>query len=145
MQYRKFCPLCFVLLLSCVLFGCGSGNPLGRLAVSGKVMLDGEPLECGSIEFAPRQHTGVGSGAVITNGNYSIPTQKGLPPGKYLVRIFSTEEGANRSLPAQPAEPGTYRPSVERIPPKYNTQSDQVVEVTADGSNRFDFDVVTNE
>src|SRR5690349_12411989 len=77
-----------VILLAPLAPGCAPANPLGRVAIAGKVTLDGQPVETGTIEFAPAAG-GVGSGAKIVSGSYAIEEQKGLPPGKYLVRIYA--------------------------------------------------------
>ena len=123
--------------------GCGPGNPLGRKAVSGKITLNGVPLKSGNIEFAPQAADGVGSGATITDGVYSIVTDKGLPEGKYTVRIFAAKPRGAESQANLPPGPRTTPAGVDLIPPEYNTRSRQVAEVTADGSNEFDFDIVT--
>lgn len=127
-----------------VLTGCGDANPLGRKAISGKVTLDGTPLESGSILFEPLADEGVGSGAVITGGTFSIPAAKGLPPGEYSVRMYASGEG---SVPAPDSEdgPGAIAPAPpELIPPGWNTRSEQTITVTEDGENQFTFPVKTN-
>ncbi len=115
---------------------------MNRQAISGKVTLDGAPLDHGTIEFSPhRQQGGIGSGALIDNGRYAIHAKKGLPPGKYLVRLFSVEKPVD-SFATEPG-PGIGKPGKDRIPARYNVHSDIVVEVTDSGSNKFDFDVIT--
>src|SRR5262245_24328187 len=78
--------------LSLVL-GCGPKSD--RLAVSGAVTLDGTPLEAGSIRFdSSGGQKVVSSGALIKGGEYYVPQEKGLPPGKYRVQITSPDENA---------------------------------------------------
>ncbi len=128
-----------------VLAGCGPGNPLGRKAISGRITLDGAPLEQGNIRFEPLDgKSGIASGAVIEDGRFAMAKLKGLPPGKYRVRIFSSEPapqvpGPEGELPA----PGADLPGRSLIPPEYNTASQIVHEVTADGGERFELDVQT--
>ncbi len=130
---------CLLLLPSFV--GCNK-NPLGRLAVSGRITLDGKPLDKGTIEFRPQAGgASVGSGGVITNGAFAIPTLQGLPPGKYDVRIFSGRPD-DSPLP-EGVPPGVNRPWIERIPARYNVQTTLVAEVSASGSNTFNFDLKT--
>lgn len=74
----RWSPLLLTLLVL-VSAGCGKSNPLGRQAVTGTISLNGQPLEHGTIEFSP-QGEGTASGAVIENGSFSIPADKGLPP-----------------------------------------------------------------
>lgn len=140
-------PLLACAAVLCMAWGCGAGNPLGRRAVSGQVTLDGSPLDHGVVEFSPQQPGGVTSGTLIQDGRYTIHTLQGLPPGKYLVRLFSPSRSAEPSADGPPGPPFPGRqpgePAKERIPPQYNLQSDLVVEVVADGDNAFDFDVRT--
>jgi hypothetical protein len=90
--YRVACRYAAILLASCVvcvLSGCGSG--LAR--VSGQVTLDGQPLRGGgdvraTVKFQPASGAGPAAMALVDeNGNYSLTTgsQKGIPPGDYLV------------------------------------------------------------
>ena len=132
-----------------MLLGCGPDNPLGRLPLSGEVTLDGAPVVLGSIQFEPTGDDGLASGARIENGDFSTDAPQGLPPGRYLVRIFYPESQA-------PAEQGIAAPGAEStgaatgfavarelIPPVYNITSEQYVEVTAEGENRFVFQINT--
>lgn len=133
----------FVLLLTSTLLGCGK-NPLGRQQVGGSVTLDGKPVAQGSIGFEPQQPGGVGSGAMIRDGAYAIAESKGLPPGKYRVRISAADLGGEQQAGALSAPPGSAPPRARKnlIPPKYNSQSELTVEVV-DGNNRFDFDLTS--
>ncbi|MBN2290897.1 MAG: hypothetical protein JXM70_00645 [Pirellulales bacterium] len=145
MECFRSISMLVVLSVASSLTGCG-GNPLNRQAVSGEVKLDGVSLDQGTIEFRPTQRKGtVSSGAVIRDGKYNIETQKGLPPGEYRVMIFSA--AADKSpIPAGPPGSGSFeghRPTIERIPPQYNTKTEQIVEITDGGSNRFSYDIKT--
>ena len=120
--------------------GCGQKNPLGRLAVSGTVSLQGKPLDQGSIELSPMEGSPkVSTGAAIEDGRFSIPTPRGLPPGTYRVRIFSGDTGARSPHPEFPGEHITV--PRERIPPQWNSNSDKQITVTRDGPNEFPFDI----
>jgi hypothetical protein len=121
----------------------GCGPKSGRLEVSGTVKLDGAPLDEGSIRL-----TSVGaerlfaSGAVITNGEFRVPEEKGLPPGTYQVEISAPDTSAplvaHRVAPGEPVLPPT---APERIPAEYNSAGKHTVEVSADGDNHFEFDI----
>ena len=134
----RFC--CAGWLLLAALAGCGPGNPLGRKAISGKVTLDGKPLEQGNIAFQPLAAKGTSTGGVIASGSYSIKTDKGLPPGKYRVRI-NAAAAASPVDPNQPPGPAAAPAASPLIPPKYNTQSQLECEVTEARPNQFDFDL----
>jgi hypothetical protein len=125
-----------------VLGGCGPKSD--RLAVSGKVTLNGAPLDIGSIRFTSVSGQKLfSSGAVIDSGEFHIPQEKGLPPGKYQLEISAPDTNAPpvvyRGAPGEPRLPPT---APERIPPEYNTSSKHTIEVTADGDNQFVFDIV---
>jgi hypothetical protein len=119
--------------------GCSKPNPLGRFPLSGSVTLQGQPLDQGTIAFEPVDLTnGIPSGAEIKNGSYDIPTEKGLPAGKYTVRITSTDAPAAAASDAMPGDAPVVM-GKERIPPKWNLNSDQQVEIKPDGEHVFDF------
>jgi hypothetical protein len=130
--------------LAAALAGCGGENPLGRKAISGKVTLNGQPLENGTIEFAPQVEGGVSSGGIISGGAYSIAAEQGLPVGKYRVAIVDQQ-------PAAPLPPG-HKPGDDlppppkpQIGPEWNTQSKQTIEVKKEGPFQFDFPVTTKK
>lgn len=130
-----------VILLAAAVAGCGK-NPLGRQKVSGRITLDAKPLAQGSIGFEPQQPGGVSSGAMIREGAYTIEELKGLPPGKYRVRISAADMSDEQQGDAIVTPPGGAPPRARKdlIPPKYNTQTELSVEVKA-GANRLDFDL----
>ncbi len=121
---------------------CGCGPRSDKLPVSGEVKLDGVPLESGAIRL-----TSIGgekvqaTGAFVENGQFDIPQAKGLSPGTYHVEINSPNDDAppimDRATPGGPGIPT----QPDRIPPEYNINSKQRVEVTADGENHFVFDI----
>jgi hypothetical protein len=132
-----------VALITLPTLPCGCGSRSDRLAVSGEVTLDGAPLDEGSIRLTS---TGGGkllaSGAMIHDGKFHIPQEKGLPPGTYRVEMSSPDSKAPpvvyKSAPGEPALPPT---APERIPPEYNSQSKHTVEVSNGGDNDFKFDI----
>ena len=115
--------------------GCGPSDP--RLAVSGTVMFKGRLLDQGRIEFHPPQNNGTMSGAVIQNGRYEIPRDKGLAPATYEVRIYSYDEKGG-TTGAIPGEAGLG--FKERIAKKYNAASTLKADVKR-GHTTFDFSV----
>lgn len=121
--------------------GCGKSDSSGRLAISGSVTFQGKPLDQGNIQFTSADPSGKQaiSGGMIKDGKFSVPADKGLPPGKYRVRITSTDAGS-AAAPAMPGDPAPV--AKERIPPEYSgPDSKQEVTVTAGGKNDFQFDV----
>jgi hypothetical protein len=141
---RKTCLLLaasgWILALVCVA-GCGKGDSSGRVAISGSVTFQGKPLDQGTIQFTSADPGGKQaiSGGMIKDGKFGLPADKGVPPGKYRVRITSTDAGA-AAAPAMPGDPAPV--AKERIPPEYSSpDSKQEVTVTAGGKNEFQFDV----
>ncbi|MDY0171145.1 MAG: hypothetical protein RBS80_31690 [Thermoguttaceae bacterium] len=126
------------LLAACLIFsGCFGADPAGRRQISGKVTLDGVPLDSGSIHFEPLDGAGGhGSGCVIAGGKYILPATHGLPDGHYRVSISAPE--ATNQEPSMGAE---VPPPVERIPEQYNVRTQLTAQVTRDGSNTFDFEL----
>lgn len=124
--------------------GCGQSNPLGRKALTGKVTLDGQPLDQGNIEFHPLSEGGTQSGGRIVSGSYKIPSAEGAVPGNYRVSITDF-------VPTPPLPPGfmpgdNLPPSPKpKVPPDWNTKSQHTVEVKKEGPFKFDFDVVTKK
>jgi hypothetical protein len=117
----------FTSIYFAALIGCGPSSD--RLAVSGKVSLDGTPLDDGSIRFTSSGEKPVASGAMVENGEYYVPQERGLPPGTYHVEITSPDTDSPpvmaRATPGGPGVPVAR----ERIPAEYNTESKHSVEV----------------
>lgn len=127
---------------ACAVFSAtaGCGTTAGTsLPLSGKVTLRGGPLESGSIEFTAEDATRQ-SGGRIAQGEFRIPAARGLPPGRYVVRITSVEEAA--AAPDGPPGPEAAKHRAEdRIPAIYNVRSTLSVEVKSGVENRFDFEL----
>ena len=147
MSRNHLIPLSKSLVFCLLLAGCGGGdNPLGRQPISGTVKFNGAPLDHGTIDLTPvvPGKKAVGSGAMITAGSFSIPAAQGLPAGKYLVRIYSPEGGVGPkdALPGDTFVDPEQPAGKERIPAKYNVESQETIEVKPGSANKFDL-VVT--
>jgi hypothetical protein len=123
-----------------VLTGCGPRAAV-RHEVTGRVIFDGQPVEEGIIDFEPLDGQGSKDMAMIVNGDYRIPADKGLMPGRYRVAIVAGDGNTGKG----DASPDYRQPKgprgKERIPPEYNIKSNVVREITAKGPNTFDFDI----
>jgi hypothetical protein len=112
----------------------GCGAKTDRLPISGKVTLDGAPLDGGTIRF-----TSIGTaklmatGASIVAGEFQIPGDKGLPPGTYGLEISA----------AAPNPPPGALTAPELIPAEYNSNSQHKIEIKADADNYFTFDILS--
>ncbi len=138
-------------LLGSLLFvGCsGNNKTAGRVSVSGSVSFKGAPLSEGVIQFEPLEKQSTSASAVLIGGSYSVSAANGLQPGMYLVRV-SANEGESKPLdphaPLTPSGnnlPGSTKTEAKKpiIPPEWSGKSKQQVEVKAEGSNTFDFDI----
>jgi len=119
------------------LAGCGSDDGLNRKAIKGKVTVNGVDIPNGSITFEPLYAGGVGSGAVISQGAYSIAQKDGLPPGKYRVQATG-DDGENFTV-SEGKMPGD-----EIMPPKKQLVPSgwkEEIEVLDAGPFAFDFDI----
>jgi hypothetical protein len=138
---RASCLSLALLGVSLVLAGCGAHTD--RLPVSGKITLDGAPIDGGAIRFSSTGEKLIASGAAVNGGQYSIPAEKGLPPGTYRIEISAPDtSGKMIAARAPDGKPAGMAPA-ERVPDEYNSDSKKTVEVVAAGDNHFDFDIVT--
>lgn len=126
----------FVILTS----GCG-GQTDGRVPVSGTVVLDSQPLDRGSLELHPLDTTGTISGGTVRDGLFEIEADQGPKPGKYQVRIFAAG-GAFEADPNAPPGPEAETPgATERVPARFNTQSELEVEIVPKGNRDLRFEI----
>jgi hypothetical protein len=132
-----------MVLILAAMFGCDSSDGLNRQAISGSVTLDGQPLSSGAILFEPAtQETGTAVGATIRHGNFAISSREGPVPGSYRVRVYSSS--GIQAPPAKGQSDRTPRPMVERLPARYNTQTELLEKVIGRHVNRYRFDLISN-
>jgi hypothetical protein len=126
-----------------VVWFCTLGCSGDRAEVSGTVKLNGKLIEEGAITFIPVEGTqGPGTGAVIRDGKYHIPADKGVTPGKNRVELRAFISTGHK-IKDPTASPGaTTDERVQAFPAEYNDRSTLVREVRA-GSNTLDFDIRT--
>ena len=140
---QRILLILFMSLLFCF-SACGNDNPQGRVAVRGDVMLEGEPLLEGSIQFEslPGMQPGVITGGTIQRGTFSLPAANGLIPGQeYIVRIKSVEEvpGSRDNRSADPMmSRADYR---DIVPPQYGKASTLTFSATKKSPNMFQIDM----
>ncbi|QDV74708.1 hypothetical protein [Botrimarina mediterranea] len=123
------------LALATLAFGCGPQTD--RLGISGQVRLDGAPLDEGSIRFTSRGDTPMAAGALVREGRFQIPAEKGLLPGDYAVVIRSPDNDAPKILyEGFPTAP-------DRVPSQYNAESTLTANVARGEENRFEFELTS--
>jgi hypothetical protein len=129
--------------LGIVALFCGvGGDDPSRIAVTGTVTLDGQPLESGAVRFilksyADQPHVDVG---LIKDGAYATPSSDVLIPGTYQVQIRTDVQESSFKRGTRDASSA---PSVQasRVPARYNDQSVLEVTINRGGTSQFDFDL----
>jgi hypothetical protein len=119
--------------------GCGGKSGPERAAVAGKVTLDGDEIDVGSIAFYPTGGTkGMVAGGPINNGRYSVSADQGPVVGQNRVEIHSPRK-TGRKVPDAFGDPGaTMDETAEAIRQRYNAKSTLERDVKP-GRNTFDF------
>jgi hypothetical protein len=124
--------------------GCGSDGP--ELAtVTGKVTLDGQPVQRAAITFRPQEKGSPSYGGTNSEGMYKLmftQDKQGAMPGEYFVDIETSklskseiEDNKAQGLP----EPPPFVP----IPRKYRGAEQLKASVKAGESNVINFDLTS--
>lgn len=123
------------LLLAPLLVGCGKSGP-ALSPVSGRVTLDGQPVNEAQVVFQPEKAGSPSYGVTDKEGRYELGYkrgQNGALTGAHTVRIqMDTEVLDDAGKPMMRAQ---------LIPPRYNKDSALRQEVRAGGANKIDFDL----
>ena len=112
-----------------------------RYPLSGKVTVNGQPMESGVISFLPQEKEGRVSGGPIKSGAYSVTEAMGPNAGKYRVEIHWNKPTGRRVKDAYGEE--IMDEDKEGLPAKYHSKSELTVEVQVK-QNTFDFELKTN-
>lgn len=132
-QIRRTC-LVGLLTMMVTLVGCGRASGPQTAVVSGKITLNGAPLESGQINFVPGDGVGAPAGAKISGGNYKAD----VPLGAKRVEIRAPKVVGQKD--AYEGDPNSPKIDLieEMIPPRYNAQSELKATVNT-GRNVQDF------
>ena len=153
---RRICNfVCGNLLLATLvvtaltLIGCsGSGASLKTGTVQGKVLLNGKPLQKGTVFFFTAMGGDSASGAIQPDGTYTARYQSGfsIPAGDYAVSISVIADES-----ATPMDPSRLMDKIEKeglpkpssaIPEKYtDSKKSGLIAVVKEGMNTVDFDL----
>lgn len=121
--------------------GCGAGDNKPRVALEGRVTLNGKELPNGLVSLIPTETTGETAVAVIENGKFVIDRQAGPTPGKYKVIVESKQPTGRQVRDVD--NPGSKIDEIrESVPAQYNAQSTLEVEVKPDTGQTLDFALV---
>lgn len=138
MSSIKSATLCLMLAALCV--GCGGKH---GAKVSGKVLLDGEPLpseSVGRVTFVPVGGGSPAYGRIDEESYYSLRTGRdaSLPPGEYAVTVAVNERAAEERAPD--GGPPPIGPSI--TPAKYRRAQTSGLQFTVErGSNSIDLEL----
>jgi hypothetical protein len=127
--------------------GCGP-EAAKVVPVSGVVTLDGKPLAGATVTFSPvakpgETNAGDGSaGKTDANGQYTLATTRGVPGaqvGKHRVSIHLLGQQAGASDERRRGGP----PVVNKVPARYNVDSQLTFDVTAPGPHTANFELTS--
>lgn len=122
-----------VLTLAIACSGCGGGDEMGRVPVSGTATYQSVPIVMGSVTFRPEDPAVQSEELAITDGKFSGK----LIPGKRRYEIRSYEI-VTPDLPANTPEAGaSYQKQL--LPEKFNDKSEMTIEI--DGKAPLTFDL----
>jgi hypothetical protein len=127
-----------LLVAACLLAWTGCGG--AGVEVSGKVTLDGSPLDEATITFVPMAGGQREAGwTMVQGGSYLIPTANQLGTGQFRVEIRALRSGgSDKGIQNDP----TLIAAKEIVPSKYNSKSELVAEIKP-GKNALDFELKT--
>jgi hypothetical protein len=121
--------------------GCGSRHD-NRATITGEVTLAGQPIDRGSIEFAPMQGVeGSISSAEIVGGRYQLSGKTGPAVGWNRVKVHASRK-TGKTIQRPFPQRGTMEETAETVAPRFNAQSTLKFEVRP-GENTTDFDVAS--
>lgn len=131
------CAVGFLLAAALLTAGCGGGAdsvPTGSL--SGKLLVSGNPLPSGQINFTSATSGTSGFADLQGDGSYAVAGE--LPAADY--KVFVTQKGLGDTPPSEDGNPELTAP-LDMLPQKYQSESTTDVTITVkEGKNTFDFD-----
>ncbi|QDV39147.1 carboxypeptidase-like regulatory domain-containing protein [Tautonia plasticadhaerens] len=121
--------------------GCDGGGDPGRLAVSGRVTLDGQPLDDAAITLLPLAD-GPTVGGKIEEGEFRIAHADGPTPGPYLVEVHAIRP-TGRVVEHPDLCGETMEETEDIIPERFNRGGAPRIEVAAESENRIDIPITS--
>jgi len=122
------CKSIWAILLLTMLAGCGTGGP-EIVPVTGRVTLDGKPLEEATVVFQPAEGNRPSTSQTDADGRYQLMYKRGVEGarvGKNKVSITVSHE-------------------IVRNPPKFKIEPDLTREVESGKDNSFDFELQSEQ
>lgn len=127
-----------LLLVFPIIAGCGDGRP-ERVAVSGRVLIDGKPLEIGFVQVAPEGNRPA-YGTLGPGGRFTLTTfdeRDGCVRGKHRIAVISKKDLGSSAIqwfaPKKYLGPATSGLEIEVPGPR----DDVEIRLTWDGGKPF--------
>lgn len=119
----------------------GCGNTVGE--VTGRVLLDGRPLDGAIIKFKPKGNPEAKElMAEVNGGSFTIPSGR-MAPGDYYVMVLAEQPGAGEMIDG--VQRGVGIPAPKTFVPKvYEKKGPLSAKISADGSNALMFQLNTS-
>src|SRR5262245_47898553 len=128
--------------------GCGTGKRI--VPVSGTVTLNKQPLANATVNFQPIAapgsiDAGIGSQAKTNDkGEYTLMTSTGVNGavvGKHrvMISLLSEQVGDSDTRPPSGPPPRGGWPLGDKVPKRYNSESQETYEVPSGGTNKANF------
>lgn len=151
--------LVFVAAFACATLGCNK-NPYGTIDITGRITVDGEPMEGVSVTMAPvnaAADSGQRAAGGVTKEDGTVrfvsagSPVAGVMPGEYVLtfqkEVWVTADGTPaEDIPYDPSKPEPAMHPVDLIPAKYKDPKNSDFHVNVvDKTSTFDFDIVTKE
>ncbi|HLJ97204.1 MAG TPA: hypothetical protein VKU02_28855 [Gemmataceae bacterium] len=135
MQSARFVFAALFLVVLFGLAGCGDGS---MAEVNGTVKVDGQPIEEGTIRFAPVDGKTQTAGGFIKSGHYSVK----VPVGVMKVAVSKEKTVGYKALYNTPDSP-KMPVKKEALPARYNEQTELQLDVKP-GTNAKDWELKSN-
>lgn len=140
---RRFVGVALSAIAVLAVTGCGGKH---GATVTGRVLLDGEPLPddtVGTVAFFPTAGGPPATGKIGDDSSYELSTglDRSLPPGDYTVSI-----GANAPPPSLRGKDGGPPPTGKPLtPPRYRQSRTSGLQFTVDrGGNTIDIELTSD-
>jgi hypothetical protein len=125
-----------------------SDYPGAYQPVTGRITLDGKPVEHIHVTYVPQREGGtIASGETDESGGYRLSNNStiGTPPCDYRVILsYRTDPKGvpvSKAMDSSLLVPLEVRQAIERLPAKYSTKNSELMATVRDGENVIDFDL----
>lgn len=126
MHQGAFLRVAVVIVLPLIVLGCSKGRPMGD--VQGRVSINGQPLEQGSVRFIPINGDTATAGGDVRDGNFHVE----VPVAKQRVEFSANVVDREKTPPNATAEQIVMK---KLVPDRYNAHSELTLDVVS-GVNR---------